>query len=101
LIHQLIEKADLPYSLGLSIDTSRFGGWVSELYVWASIAGATEGGDLKGGPEAGIRTTLHDWHKPDFDGVVFPLFEHTIGLKEGARDLWSQAADAAKSLMPH
>jgi len=98
LIYRLIEQADLPYSLGLTIDTSTLRDWVSEVYVWASIA--AESGLVQGKPETGIRTTLHDWDKPTFKHAIYPLFESTIGLKEGADDLWSQAAKTAKSLMP-
>jgi hypothetical protein len=100
LVYQLIERADLPYSLGLTVDTSTLRDWVSEIYVWASIAADVENGPVQGQPEAGVRTTLHDWHTPAFEQAIFPLFESTIGLKDGVRDLWSQAAKTAKGLMP-
>jgi hypothetical protein len=100
LVHHLIEIADAPYSLGLTIDTSRLRDWVSEVYVWASVASA-ENGSSKGQPETGVRTTLHDWQQRAFQDAIFPLFESTIGLKEGTGDLWSQAANTAKNLMTY
>lgn len=98
IIHELIESAELPYSVGLTIDSSMNPQWTSALYMWASIAAYDP---EQGQPEVGVRTTLHDWHNSHLQNAIFPLFENSIGLDEGAaRDLWSQAADTAKSLMP-
>jgi len=98
IIHELIENAELPYSVGLTIDSSMNPEWASALYLWASIAASDP---EQGQPEVGVRTTLHDWHNSYLEKAIFPLFEHSIGLEEhAARDLWSQAADTAKSLMP-
>jgi hypothetical protein len=97
LVHQLIEAADLPYSLALAIDTSRHD-WLSEVYVWASVT-SEESGSLTGQPETGVRTTLHDWRQPAFREAVFPLLERTVELKEGVHDLWSKAAETARNLM--
>jgi hypothetical protein len=98
-VHELIEKADLPYSLGLTVDSSMLRDWVSEVYVWASVAADVESGPVQGQPEVGIQTTLRDWHNPAFEEAIFPLFESTIRLGEVTRDLWSQAAETARSLV--
>ena len=93
LIHRLIDQADLPASLGLTIDTRDGEAHPSSVYVWASIDSDERIGRVDGNPELGVRISLLDWHRPMFKDAMLPLLANTAKLdQDEALELWSRAS---------